>query len=153
VATEPEIGRIGSADRATRPTAQAPAGLGDTASVPCADWTPGPWLYAHRETAVSEGYHSTEIFTEDGGSGKGVIATLSWYPRPLDERGAMGTYREANAPLIAAAPDLFEAVRLFLEYDAGDEEDGVALMLAYAKALDAAKAAFAKARGQQVSAQ
>jgi hypothetical protein len=31
-----EVGRIGSADRATRPAAQAPAGLGDTASVPSA---------------------------------------------------------------------------------------------------------------------
>lgn len=55
----------------------------------------------------------------------------------------------ANATLIAAAPDLFEAVRLFVEYDAGDEDDGVAMMLAYAKARDAAKAALAKARGEQ----
>lgn len=68
--------------------------------------TPGEWLQAHRETKVSDGMHSTEIYTEDGGSGRGVIATLSWYPKPADARGAIGTYREANARLIAAAPRL-----------------------------------------------
>lgn len=31
------IGASSNEDRATRPTAQAPTGLGDTASIPCAD--------------------------------------------------------------------------------------------------------------------
>lgn len=77
-----------------------------------AGFTPGQWLYAHRETAVSGGGYSTEIFTEDGGSGKGVIATCSWYPMPRDERGAIGTYRDANARLIASAPELYAALVL-----------------------------------------
>lgn len=88
-----------------------PCGLGPTGAIPRA-WTPGRWLYEHRKTAVSGGGYSTEVFTEDGGSGRGVVATLSWYPRPKDERGAIGTYREANARLITAAPELYEALVL-----------------------------------------
>ena len=55
---------------------------------------------------------------------------------------------EANARLIAAAPELFEAVRLFLAYDAGDMDDGAAMMIAYAEARSAAIAANAKASGE-----
>ena len=44
---------------------------------------------------------------------------------------------------------LYEAARLFVEeYDSGDQDDGVALMLAYNRALEAAKAAIARARGE-----
>jgi hypothetical protein len=57
--------------------------------------------------------------------------------------------KAANARLIAAAPELYEAVRLFLAYDSEDADDGVQMMLAYNDALTAAKAAFAKARGEQ----
>ena len=40
----------------------------------------------------------TEVFSGDGE----VIATLSWYPKPTNY-GWIGTYREANARLIAEA--------------------------------------------------
>lgn len=50
-----------------------------------------------------------------------------------------------NAPVIAAAPELLEAVRLFLFYDANDDADGTGIMLDYVTALDAAKEAYAKA--------
>jgi hypothetical protein len=54
--------------------------------------------------------------------------------------------RISDARLIAAAPDLLEAVRLFLAYDSEDTSD-VQTMLAYADALAGAKAAYAKATG------
>jgi hypothetical protein len=57
---------------------------------------------------------------------------------------------EANARLISAAPELYEALRLFVEeYDAVDDHTGVSLMIAYDNALMAGRAALAKARGQQ----
>lgn len=51
----------------------------------------------------------------------------------------------ANARLIAAAPELLEACELFAAYDAGDMDDDVAMMVAYAKARDAVLSAIAKA--------
>lgn len=63
--------------------------------------TPGPWSQSHRETR--DGMYSTEVYCADGET----IAKCAWYPRPADPAtGAIGTYREANARLIAAAPDL-----------------------------------------------
>lgn len=52
---------------------------------------------------------------------------------------------EANARLIAAAPDLFEACKMLMEI-VGDEE--VALVN-YSNAVDAAEKAIAKAKGAQ----
>lgn len=51
----------------------------------------------------------------------------------------------ADARLIAAAPELLEACELFAAYDAGDMDDDVAMMVAYAKARDAVLSAIAKA--------
>ena len=116
--------------------------------------TPGPWLHEHRETKVSGGMYSTEIYTEDGGSGHGVIATLSWYPRPMDERGAIGTYREANARLIASAPRLARRVieleealaeaRPVVEAMTGTEWAGVGKFNCWQKADDSLRAIKAK---------
>jgi hypothetical protein len=94
----------------------------------------GPWTAEFTDTPYAE---IGEGWVVDGPDGS--ICTLDC---PLDER-------EAAARLIAAAPELYEAARLFLEYDAGDETDGVALMLAYNIALEAARVALAKARGEQ----
>ena len=47
--------------------------------------------------------------------------------------------------LMAAAPDLLEACRLFVAYDDGDDEDGLQMMLDYAAAIDTARSAIAKA--------
>lgn len=52
---------------------------------------------------------------------------------------------EANAHLIAAAPELLEACISMLAYDATDACDGVAMMLAYNDAITAVKTAIAKA--------
>ena len=64
--------------------------------------TPSKWYQAHREN--EEGMYSTEVFTKDGQ----VICTLHWYPKN-EGNGVTSTYREANAKLISAAPDLLEA--------------------------------------------
>ena len=62
-------------------------------------------------------------------------------------KAALWTVREAAAVRLPS-PDaeLLEAVRLFLAYDSEDTSD-VQTMLAYADALAAAKAAYAKATG------
>lgn len=54
---------------------------------------------------------------------------------------------KANARLMAAAPDLLNAVQAFLDYDADTHGDGALSMIAYAEALSLAKAARAKATG------
>jgi hypothetical protein len=107
-------------------------------------FTPGPWSQAHRETRTSWGY-STEVFTPRNDE---VVATVAWYPRDADEGGAIGTYREANAHLIAAAPELYEALVHFIEdptfqVAVGGNPNVVDRML------DHARAALAKARGDQ----
>lgn len=58
--------------------------------------TPGPWIQSHRRS-VHGGYR-TEIYTDDDE----VVATASWYPKPLTPT-TTGTYRPDNAQFIAAA--------------------------------------------------
>jgi hypothetical protein len=73
------------------------------------------------------------------------------YIRPAD-RSMDRDEVKAYTHLIAAAPELYEAARLFVEeYDAPEDDDGVAMMLSYNRALEAGKSALAKARGEQVS--
>ena len=69
-----------------------------------AQYTPGPWLAEHR--AVYGGGYNTEVFSAT----HGVIAICGWTPKPLGD-GVTGTYRAANARLIAAAPELLDALR------------------------------------------
>ena len=70
--------------------------------------TPGKWLQSHREIPNDkDGMYATQVYTEDGET----IATLEWYAMPINEDGAIGTYRAENAKLIAAAPDLLEALQ------------------------------------------
>lgn len=68
-----------------------------------AQHTPGPWHYSHREGA--DGMYRTEVFSEQHGG----IATCDWTPKHYGN-GVTATYREANARLIAAAPDLLDAL-------------------------------------------
>ena len=53
----------------------------------------------------------------------------------------------AKHRLESAAPELLEALQLFIQHDEIDHNDGVAMMLKYAEALEAGRAAIAKALG------
>ena len=66
--------------------------------------TPGEWYQSHRKQ--NDGMYSTQVYDKEGET----ICTLEWYP--VDEgNGVTSTAREANAKLIAAAPDLLEALK------------------------------------------
>lgn len=66
--------------------------------------TPGPWFTEYRLTM--RGGYSQEVFDAEGK----VIATAAWFPVSLTDTTTT-TNREANARLIAAAPDLLAAAR------------------------------------------
>ena len=68
-----------------------------------AQHTPGPWFHAHRKG--NDAMFRTEVFSEQHGG----IATCDWTPKHCGN-GVTATYREANARLIAAAPDLLDAL-------------------------------------------
>ena len=68
-------------------------------------WTPGPWVYEHRQDSF-DGMFYTQVFTPDNGE---AVATVHWYPEQKPY-GVTGTHREANARLIAAAPEMLEAL-------------------------------------------
>jgi hypothetical protein len=105
-------------------------------------FTSGPWFAERREhcsvvrqSAVRDSYSSR------------VAECPQWSPAPHPQPTPDEAF--ANARLIAAAPELYEAVRLFVEeYDQNDDSSGVGMMIAYNRALEAAKAALAKARGE-----
>lgn len=72
--------------------------------------TPGPWETAYRQRP--DGNYAQEVWGTDGE----IVATAGWAAKPIDEKGAIGNYRETNARLIAAAPDLLEALRDVTEW-------------------------------------
>ena len=85
-----------------------------------AEYTPGPWRVSGKSTINGP---------------RGWVASVSMADRA------------ANARLIAAAPELLEALKLWLSYDNLDEADfsEVGPMLLYAQAIEATRAAIAKA--------
>lgn len=78
------------------------------------EFTPGKWIQSHRQIPNDpKGMYATQVYTEDGET----IATLHWYPKPPEKvvfkgRNAIrrGTYRDGNAALISAAPDMLNAL-------------------------------------------
>jgi hypothetical protein len=97
--------------------------------------TPGPWAieYDNADDGSEQWYQVGP-------------AKLSFSYNATDEAKQKAA---SDARLIAAAPELLEALKLFLAYDESDDEDGVAMMIAYADAIQAARAAYAKAtKGQ-----
>lgn len=66
--------------------------------------TPGPWKQSHRKQP--NGDYITQVYCAGGET----IANVAWYPVELGD-GITGTSRGANARLIAAAPDLLEALQ------------------------------------------
>jgi hypothetical protein len=112
-----------------------------------AAFTPGPWRLDGLNTGDGWGAREDESSIEIACIPHDGFDALEIFAKRNDH----DNYDEfvANAHLIAAAPELYEAARLFVEeYDAGDQKDGVALMLAYNRALEASKAALARARGE-----
>lgn len=95
-----------------------------------APWTPGPW-----EVAEGDGQYLWEVRAPNE-----KAKTRRTVARPS------GMRRLANAHLIAAAPDLAEACRMFVEsYDA---DAGTYALGKLYEAREAARAALAKARGE-----
>jgi hypothetical protein len=81
--------------------------------------TPGPWSFAHR--AVDSGMARTQVFCANGET----IASFAWYPMPTTPDGVTGSYRDGNARLCAAAPDLLAALQNLV----GDWSEGEGMAL------------------------
>lgn len=77
--------------------------------------TKGKWYQSHRQIPNdTDGMYATQVYCKKGET----IATLSWYAAPKEKGIHNGkevvitkSYREANAKLIAAAPELLEALQ------------------------------------------
>lgn len=89
--------------------------------------TPGPWKQSHRQIPGDpDGMYSTQVYCKKGKA----ICSLEWYPKPKEKFTSKsgktlyfsGTYREANAKLIASAPCMLEALVSLRTYF---EKDGV----------------------------
>lgn len=100
--------------------------------------TPGPW------TVASNG---------DDGARVNAFATVAWCPTSA-AFGVDGSQvisadeAEANARLIAAAPELLAACEVFIEAERRAEVNGREGFGLYTEAMSAARAAVAKARGE-----
>jgi hypothetical protein len=76
--------------------------------------TPGPWRIVRTSDYTSDP-EDTDIQSIEGANGDSVYFTDSGYYRP----------REEDARLIAAAPDLLEALREIAEDDGRDPDNGI----------------------------
>ena len=85
--------------------------------------TPGPWFQGNKE-----GRKKPTVSTKRGGT----IAMLA----------GVSVQTDANARLIAAAPDLLGAVEAFVSYEGNPD------FAKWAKIVDNARAAIAKAKGE-----
>lgn len=94
-------------------------------------FTPGPWRLHKNKKDQSIITGTTE------GWGPDHLATIDTSGNPPE--------RLANASLIAAAPELFEALSLFIQYEGSKDNLGLGQL---AVARDKARAALAKARGE-----
>lgn len=99
--------------------------------------TPGPW------EAVGNLVRSPMHQPEGLPRGVQIVECKDGYYQPFTDEA------KANARLIAAAPDLLEAVKLFLEYAEQEGTDAFVRMVLYNEALSAAKAAITKAEAPE----
>jgi len=102
--------------------------------------TPGPWRIV-RSSKYTGDADDTEIMSVEAANGQTMLFTDSGYFKPM----------EANARLIAAAPELLGALEALVEVNDRDLKNGI---VDYAKgsAIDkywkTAKAAIKKAKGE-----
>ena len=94
------------------------------------NWTPGPWTAARSDPA--EGVDVYWICAGAGNSSTELGSMMGGYPHDK---------REANANLAAAAPELYEALVAFMKLAWESHHNN--------PAYDTARAALAKARGEQ----
>lgn len=96
-------------------------------------FTPGPWLCCHRPESPTIHY----IHSDNGSSciGPFEIATVF-------ESSGDGIQQRANAHLIAAAPEMYEALDALIDVIAGNQKQSLAA------ATDHALYALKKARGE-----
>lgn len=102
--------------------------------------TPGPWSVPHsadEESGCSCGY----VFSESQ-RGFGAVATV-----PFGGEDENYPLAKANAKLIAAAPDLLEALQPFLDF--ADRELDLHGDVIPESIIEAARAAIAKAKGEE----
>lgn len=101
--------------------------------------TPGPWNL----------FNTAEIFTNLGAvNAEGIEATSNdgWMIADCDMGGLSLSEIKANAMLIAAAPDLLEALEVMIEFVANVHANK-AQTICYSE-MDKARAAIAKAKGE-----
>lgn len=97
---------------------------------------PGPWK------AVNHSWCETSILAPDFDH---AICCLDINHATEESQEADEAQMAAHAALIAAAPELLEAVDALIKYDESDPDDGIELMRLYAEAVKTARAARAKA--------
>lgn len=122
-------------------------------SMSAATHTPGPWFVGNNDRPADgddDGLRGTDIYARipDGGYFRGTVATLYAAPHI---GGITVEERDANARLIAAAPELLAALQGAigaLEFSRDYHNDLSNAEQAFAQdKLDAAQAAIAKATG------
>ena len=96
--------------------------------------TPGPWRISK--------YSETAVQAKDG---RGVASTGGFQSSVADENPT----NQANARLIAAAPDLLKAAKTMLQYYDAFVEDKTAFPGETEMYADPLRAAIAKAEGQE----
>lgn len=97
--------------------------------------TPGPWQLAYYVDSGKPNCGSV-IAANPHGEGAEEVASVNWIG------GGFYSEQTANARLIAAAPELLDACRLFLMCDEYSPDPAVS------KAMAAARAAIAKATAE-----
>ena len=111
--------------------------------------TPGPWVVRNMSDAMAEKF-TVERLSDNGL--RSVICRINDM-EVCPEHG--GTGSDANAALIAAAPAMYEALKHLVKVEelrlqATTENDYVDLVIADKHLQELAKAALAKAEGQQL---